>query len=68
MALFAHSSYALSQLEFFNVSRNVDFNLRTSLRSQLGCDWLIVRSDIDREESKCSACRNDEWGEKKLRG
>jgi hypothetical protein len=46
MALFAHSSYALRQLELFNVPRNVDFNLRASLRSQLGCDWLVVSSDV----------------------
>ena len=32
MALFAHSSYALRQLELFNVPRNVDLNLRASLR------------------------------------
>jgi hypothetical protein len=46
MALFAHYSYALRQLELFNVPRKVGFDLRPSLRSQLGCDWLSVSSDI----------------------
>jgi len=36
----------LGQLELFNVPRNADLNLCASLRSQLGCDWLIVPSDI----------------------
>jgi len=46
MASSAHSSYAFRRLKLFNVPRNVDLNLCAILRSQFGCDWLIVSSNI----------------------
>ena len=66
MALFAHSSYALRQLELFNVLRNVDFNLRASLPSQFRL-WLVDRFfwHIHSEDCTCSERQNDEGALKK---